>query len=118
MNVRTRRMDRKKFELQNKQMRTNNQYIFREIGGESLLIPIGQASVKLNGMIHMSETAAFIWQQVDKAADLNEIIKALTEEYDVTEEQARTDVYGYLTELHKRGMVLEIPELENSVNSI
>lgn len=93
-------------------MRTNKDFIYREIAGECMLIPTGQASQKLNGMIHLTETAGLIWRLVDKAANLNEIIRAVTDEYEVTEEQAHTDVYGFLNELYKRGMVLDIPELE------
>lgn len=78
-----------------------------------MLIPIGEASQRFNGMIHLTDTARFIWQQVDKAENLEGIVTALTDEYEVTEEQARCDVYGISTELYKRGMVTDIPELKD-----
>lgn len=94
-------------------MKTNNLYILREVADESMLIPIAKASQRFNGMIHLTPTAVFIWKQVDTAKDLQEIITRLTTEYNVSEELAKRDVYGFLTELYKRGMVLEIPELKD-----
>ena len=48
-------------------MKTNENYILREIDGESILIPIGEASEHLNGMIHLTPTASFIWKEVDNS---------------------------------------------------
>lgn len=92
-------------------MKTNSEYMLREIAGESVLIPTGSASQKLNGMIRLTETAAFIWKRVDDSADLEEIITKVRETFDVDEETAKRDVYGFLYELYIRDMVLDIPEL-------
>lgn len=94
-------------------MKTNKLYILRDVVGESMLIPIAKASQRFNGMIHLTDTAVFIWKQVDTAADLQEIIHCLINEYNVEEEVAHRDVYGFLTELYKRGMVLDIPEFKD-----
>ncbi len=66
-------------------------------------------------MINLSETAAFIWKQVDSSSDLAEIINRLQEEYEVSEEIATEDVYGYLLELYARDMVRDIPEFSDIV---
>ena len=93
-------------------MKKKKEYILREIAGESILIPTGDASQKLNGMIRLTESAAFIWKQVDKAADLAEIVEKVQEEFEVDEETARRDVRGFLYELYIRDIVQDIPELE------
>lgn len=98
-------------------MKTNENYILREIDGENILIPIGEASEHLNGMIHLTPTAAFIWKEVDNSNCVEEIIQKLMGKYDVTEEIARKDVYGFLTELYKRSMVLEIPEFKDNTET-
>lgn len=92
-------------------MRTNTDYILKEIAGESLLIPTGEASQRLNGMIRLTETAAFIWKQVDDAENLEEIVRRMTDEFEVDQESAKKDVYGFLNELFIRDMVFDIPEL-------
>lgn len=93
-------------------MKTNKEYMLREIAGETVLVPTGSASQKLNGMIRLTESAAFIWKQVDTAADLEEIVARVRDEYEVDEGTARRDIYGFLRELYIRGIVQEVPELE------
>ena len=97
-------------------MKTNKEYMLREIAGETVLVPTGSASQKLNGMIRLTESAAFIWKQVDSAADLEEIVARVQDEYEVDEDTARRDIYGFLRELYIRGIVQDIPELEKYKN--
>ena len=77
-------------------MKTNKEYMLREIAGETVLVPTGSASQRLNGMIRLTESAAFIWKQVDTAADLEEIVARVQDEYEVDEDTARRDIYGLL----------------------
>ena len=93
-------------------MKTNKEYMLREIAGETVLIPTGSASQKLNGMIQLTESAAYIWKQVDTAVDLDEIVARVQDEDEVDEDTARRDIYGFLRELYVRGVVQDIPELE------
>lgn len=99
-------------------MKTNSEYILREIAGETVLIPTGSASQKLNGMIRLTETAAFIWKQVDTARDLSEIIRRIQEEFEVDEETAGRDVRGFLYELYIRDMVRDIPEFAENPGEV
>lgn len=94
-------------------MKTNELYILRDIAGDSLLVPVGEATQRLNGMIHMTETAAFIWNHIDEAKDLEEIVSMLTAEYEVDEETARADVFGFTRELYMREMILDVPEFKD-----
>ncbi len=86
-------------------MKRNKEYILKTIAGESVLVPVGKASAQLNGMIHLTETAAFIWNHIDECPDLDAIVSLMQEEYEVTPDQARIDVYGFVRELAIRGIV-------------
>ena len=97
-------------------MKTNSDYVLREIAGEPILVPTGMASQKINGMIRLTETAAFIWKQIDNSTNLEDIVKKVIQEYDVSEESAGRDVRGFMYELYIRDMVLDIPELEQEVS--
>ena len=44
-------------------MKTNPDYILRELAGETILVPTGAASQKLNGMLCLTETAAYMSRQ-------------------------------------------------------
>lgn len=94
-------------------MKTNKDYILRTIGDETMLVPTGKAAQQLNGMIRLTSTASFIFTEVDKSNSLEEIVNKLMNEYEVDEETAKKDVYGFLYQLYVRGIVLEVPEFED-----
>lgn len=77
-------------------MKKNPDYILREIVGETVLVPTGKASQKFNGMLQLSETAAFIWNLIDTVEVPEDIVQALLKEYDVDEMTARKDVNVFL----------------------
>ncbi len=95
------------------QMKTSELYIFRDIAGDNLLIPVGEATQRLNGMIHLDNTAAFIWQHINTAKNLDEIVEKIQEEYEVDAETAHQDVYGFALELYKLEMILDVPEFKD-----
>ena len=94
-------------------MKTSELYIYRDIAGDCLLVPVGEATQRLNGMIHLDGTAAFIWNQIDQARNLDEIVEKILQEYEVDPETARQDVYGFCLELYKREMILDVPEFKD-----
>lgn len=94
-------------------MKTNDLYLYREIAGESLLVPVGEATKELNGMARLNEVGTFIWKRIDTAENLEEIVKDICKEYEVDEKKAREDVYKICKELLQRGMIMDVPELAN-----
>lgn len=88
-------------------MRTNSDFILREIAGENILVPCGEAAKRVNGLINLNSTAAFIWKNLDNVKDLDELAVKLMDEFEVDEETAKRDVAGLTRELTMIGMVLE-----------
>ena len=88
-------------------MKTNPDYILREIAGEHILVPCGEAAKNVNGLINLNETAAFIWKSVDTAPDEETIIERMKEHFEVEPEIAERDMRGLLRELRLLGMVLD-----------
>ena len=87
-------------------MKTHPDYILRQIAGENILVPCGEAAKRLSGLINLNSTAAFIWQNLNDAKDLDELTARVMENFEVDEETARRDVNGLTAELILAGMVL------------
>lgn len=85
-------------------MKTNKDYILRSIAGEALLIPTGSAATQFNGMINLSEVGAFVWQNLDGCADLDELVDKIMAEYDVDKATARADARRFVDSLVENGM--------------
>ena len=70
----------------------NPDYVLREIVGEYMLIPTGKLSMTKNGVITISESAAYLWKKMDEGKTLIELCELLLEEYDIDKETALADV--------------------------
>ena len=87
-------------------MKTHPDFILRQIAGENILVPCGEAAKRLSGLINLNSTAAFIWQNLNDAKDLDELTARVMDNFEVDEETARRDVNGLTSELILAGMVL------------
>ena len=85
-------------------MKTNKDYILRNIAGEAILIPTGKAATEFNGMINLSEVAAFIWQHLDACADIGELADLIVAEFDVDKATALADAERFVDSLIKNKM--------------
>lgn len=86
-------------------MKIVKEFILREIAGEHVLVPTGEASQEFNGMLSMTDTAKFIWEHLERVDSLDEMVKAVTDIYEVDETIARRDVIGFINALMQHGMV-------------
>lgn len=72
-------------------MKIVKEFILREIAGECVLVPTGATSQEFNGMITISDTAKFIWENIEKVDSLEEMIQMVLDTYEIDEETARRD---------------------------
>ena len=80
-------------------MKLKKQLVKRNIAGDVILVPVGDSSLTLKGLMTLNETAEFIWDRLDAAADAGELAAALCSEYEVEPAEAMTDVEALLAQL-------------------
>ena len=86
-------------------MKIIKEFILREIAGECILVPTGKTSQEFNGMITLSDTARFIWENIERADSFEELVKMMLEEYEIDEETAKRDAYIFIDQLLASGFV-------------
>lgn len=79
--------------------------ILREVAGEYILIPTGAAAVDLNGMITLSETAAFVWRLLERDQSFDTLLAAVLETYEVEEVRAAAELRQTLRALSGLGLL-------------
>ena len=84
-------------------MKIKNGSVLRVVGGEHVVVPVGEMSKNFHGMINLNETGAFLWRFFSEEHSVDEGVEALLGEYDVEEELARTDVGRFVDVLLKNG---------------
>jgi hypothetical protein len=81
--------------------------VFRKIGDEYVLVPIRQGGGDLESLYTLNETAARIWELLDGTVKGTEIRDKITEEFDVTPEEAEKDLVHHLRELASIKAIIE-----------
>ena len=78
-------------------MKIVKEFILREIAGECVLVPTGATSQEFNGMITISDTAKFIWENIE--------IRMVLDTYEIDEETARRDTIAFVGALVENGFI-------------
>lgn len=84
-------------------MKIKNGFVVREVGGENVVVPVGEMSKVFHGMINLNETGAVLWKFFSQEHTLEEGVSALLGEYDVAEEIARADVETFMKTIQENG---------------
>lgn len=83
----------------------NENYILRDIAGQSVLVSIGSEIADFCGVINLNATAKELWTVLQDGATKEELVKTLTDKFSVSDEQADEDVTKTLLMLIERGMI-------------
>ena len=86
-------------------MKIAKEFILRDIAGECVLVPTGATVQEYNGLIMLSDVARFIWENLEKVNDFNELVEAILEEYDIDKETAAKDAVEFLNQLGMNGLL-------------
>lgn len=88
-------------------MRIKGEFMLRQVAKTWVVLPLGQTTLDLNGMLTLNETGALLWKTLAGGGDREAMTAALTGEYKVSAQQAQTDVDRFLGKLADAG-VLEL----------
>lgn len=73
--------------------------MLREVAGNNVVVAIGKATVDFNGLISLNDTGAFLWKQLEKGADQDDLLSSVLDEYDIDEADAKADIAEFIEKL-------------------
>ena len=79
-------------------MKLKSGFVLKEVAGECVVVNVNPHA-NLDGMITLNSTAKTLWLALEKGASEEELVRALTEEYEVDEETAVLAVRGFAEKL-------------------
>ena len=85
-------------------MKLKEGFILRDVAGETVVIPSGD-DLDLNMMITLNDTGKFIWEKLEQGIDLDALVDAVHDEYDVTRERAKSAVCAFVAKLNDHGFL-------------
>lgn len=77
-------------------MKIKEGFILRNVAGNNVVVPIGQATLDFNGMMSLNDTGAFLFGKMIEGISREDLIKAVMEEYEIDEELATKDVDNFI----------------------
>lgn len=86
-------------------MKIKDGFLLRKVGGQNIVVALGEASRDFNGMIRLNDTGVFLWQQLQQDVTEEQLLAALTAEYSVDPAQAKADIAEFLSTLKKAALL-------------
>ncbi len=86
-------------------MKTKKNLVLRQLVGTWVVLPLASSTVNFNELLSLNETGCLLWRRLEEGSTREELATALTEEYEVTREQALADVDAFLLKLEGAGYV-------------
>jgi hypothetical protein len=75
--------------------------VTRKTGNEYVLVPVTDNIADMDSVYTLNETGAYIWEQIDGKKTVEEIIAAVTWEYDIDKTTAAKDVFEFIVRVQK-----------------
>lgn len=88
-------------------MKAVKNMVLREIVGEYVLIPTGEAAKELYGLVSLTESGKLLWEKLSEECGEDELVAAVLAEYDVDEATAKKDVAKFLNKLREAKLLEE-----------
>ena len=82
-------------------MKIRKQLVKRTIAGDVILVPIGDASLELKGLLTLNDTGERMWDLLLQCDSEEALVQQMLEEYEVDEIALRTDVGEFLAQLRQ-----------------
>lgn len=87
-------------------MKTNPEFIARDIAGELVLVPVGSAAKACKGLVTCNEVGAFIWKTLENEMNLDELTAAILTEFEIDEATAKSDAAEFTEKLKNIGALI------------
>ncbi len=83
----------------------NSDLVSRDIAGETVVVPICRGVGDLDSIFTFNTVGTHLWNLLGAVQSEAELIKSLTEEFEVSEEVAQSDVRNFMADLLEVGLV-------------
>ena len=83
-------------------------YVTRDIGGETLIVPVTGHVMDLESIYVLNPVGSRIWELLRSPTTADRIVEAVAGEFDVSPQDAAADVGEFLDALSTRGLIQEL----------
>lgn len=90
-----------------RKFKANPDFLLREVAGEAVLIPVGEAGVFENSVISLNDTCSFLWKLFQEPHTEEEVIAEAKKEYSDPDGEMEQGIKSFIEEYVKYGLLKE-----------
>ena len=90
-----------------KAFRANQDFLLREVAGEAVLVPVGEAGIFENSVISLNETCSFLWKLFQEPKTEEEVLAEARKEYSDPDGEMEQGIKDFIREYLKYGLLKE-----------
>ena len=88
-------------------MKLSGEFVVRQVVDTIVAVPVGETALRLNGMILLNEVSKTIWEQLERGVELSQLLRAVTDAFEVSAEEAQADILEFCDKLRKMQLLEE-----------
>lgn len=88
-------------------MKLRGEFVVRQVMDNIVVIPVGRTALTLNGMIMLNDVSRIIWDCLEQGTDLEGMVSAVTDAFDVSAPEAQADILEFCDKLRKLQLLEE-----------
>jgi hypothetical protein len=92
----------------NRQYKRNENFVFRRIEDETILVPIQDNVGDLGCIYNLNAVGAFVWEQLDGEKRLQDIKDMILDAFDTSSHDAEADLRAFIGQLRQIDAVLPV----------
>lgn len=86
-------------------MKINENFLLREVAGNKVVMPVGEAAERFNGMMKLNGSGAYLFEKIQAGTDEESLVQAMLRDYEIDEETARRDIGKFVTTLREMKII-------------
>lgn len=86
-------------------MKIKKGFVLREVAGQFVVVPVGDAVIDFNGMITLNKSAKLLFESLQEEKSVGELADLLAEKYQIGYDRALADVKDFLDILVKNDIL-------------
>lgn len=89
-------------------MKLSENFVLKNIAGENVVMPVGDAVGKINGMIKLNPSAKVIWEALEENKDVEGILEEMKKNFQgVDDETLKEDINYFLNKLREHEILVD-----------
>ena len=87
--------------------KANPDFLLRNVAGEAVLVPVGEAGIFENSVISLNDTCRFLWQAFQEPRTVEDVIAEARKEYSDPDGELEQSVKDFVREYLRYGLLKE-----------